>query len=136
MIERSFEPLKLFINVKFILPDHKGSFDETNSISLYLNQTLANQFQSFLLKSGIRLKKGYIFYLLKGKDIIRSLPKNKTVKSLNLRNNDTILVSYEEKQIKPQSKPPIPIEVPLEENLDTNRNLDRKDAIIYDEKAK
>ena len=136
MIERSFEPLKLFINVKFILPEHKGSFDETNSISLCLGQTLADQFQSFLLKSGIRLKKGYIFYLLKGKDIIRSLPKNKTVKSLNLRNNDTILVSYEEKQIKPQSKPPIPIEVPLEENLDTNRNLDRKDAIIYDEKAK
>ena len=133
--ERPLEPIKLFINVKFILPEHKGSFDD-KSISLYLNQNLLVQFKSFLLKSRIRLKKEYHFYLLKGKDIIRSLPKNTTVKSLNLQTNDTILVSYEEMQIKPQSKPPIPFEVTLEENLDSNSNLDGKDAITYVEKVK
>jgi len=49
--------MKLFINAKFILTEHKGSFDDGESISLYLTQTLAEQFKSFLLKSSIKLKK-------------------------------------------------------------------------------
>ena len=58
--ERPLEPIQLFINVKFILPEHNGS-DDKKSISLYLNQTLLAQFKSFLLKSRIRLKKNIIF---------------------------------------------------------------------------
>ena len=34
-------PIKLLINTKFILTEHKGSFDEGESISLCLTQTLA-----------------------------------------------------------------------------------------------
>jgi len=54
--ERTLEPMKLFINVKIILPEHKGSFDDGESISLYLTQTLAEKFISFLLKNKIMLK--------------------------------------------------------------------------------
>ena len=49
--------MKLLINAKFILTEHKGSFDDEESISLYLTQTLDEQFKSFLLKSNITLKK-------------------------------------------------------------------------------
>ena len=50
-------PMKLLINIKFILTEHKGSFDDGESISLYLTQTLSEKFKSFLLKSNNKLKK-------------------------------------------------------------------------------
>ena len=130
--KRPFESIKLFINVKFKLPEHKGNLDDTGSISLYLNQTLNEQFKSFLLKNNIKLKKReYYFYLIKGKDILKSLPKNQTIKNLNLQTNDIILVSYENIQIKPQLEPPVPYKVNPEENPDSQRELDKKNPIIY-----
>ena len=98
-VERKFYPIGTSINVKIILPGNLG-YKET--ISLNSNQTLNYQFKSFLLEKNTKLKKGYYFYLKKGKDIIQTLPKNKTVKDLNLLPNDIILVSYEKKQINSQ----------------------------------
>jgi len=130
--KKPFESIKLFINVKFILPEHKGNLGDTGSVSLYLTQTLNEQFKSFLLKNTIKLKKKeYYFYLIKEGDILKSLPKNQTVKKLNLQTNDIILVSYENKQIKPPLKPPIPIEVKTEENPDSQRKLDKTNPITY-----
>ena len=65
-------PMKLFINAKFILTEHKGSFDDEETISLYLTQTLVEQFKSFLLKSSIKLKNNYYFLYMKRK---KYLPK-------------------------------------------------------------
>ena len=62
---------------------------------------------------------------------MRSLPKNKKVRSLNLQNDDIILVSYEKKQIKSQLKPSIPIQVTSEENIKPNPKLAGQNAIIY-----
>ena len=97
-LERKFYPIQTSINVKIILP---GIFGYRESISLYYNQTLNKQFKSFLLKNSVKLKAGYYFYLKKEEKILKSLPKNKTVKELNLHPNDIILVTYE-KQIKSQ----------------------------------
>ena len=98
-LERKLYPIGTSINAKIILPENLG-YKET--ISLNYNQTLNDQFKSFLLEKNTKLKKGYYFYLKKDKDIIQSLPKNKTVKDLNLQPNDIILVSYEKKQINSQ----------------------------------
>ena len=92
--KREFEPIKLFIKLKFILPGTKGIFGNTESISLYLNETLNEQFKSFVLNNKIKCKKDYYFYLIKGKDILKRLPKKAIVKNLNLQSNDIILVSY------------------------------------------
>ena len=98
-LERKLYPIGTSINAKIILPENLGYKE---SITLNYNQTLNDQFKSFLLEKNIKLKKGYYFYLKKEEDIIQSLLKNKTVNELNLQPNDIILVSYEKKQINSQ----------------------------------
>ena len=61
--ERPLEPMKLYINVKLILPEDKGSFDDAERISLDLTQTLDAQFKAFLLKNSINLKKMIISFI-------------------------------------------------------------------------
>ena len=125
--KREFEPIKLFIKLKFILPGTKGTFGNTESISLYLNQTLNEQFKSFLLKNKIKCKKEYYFYLKKGKDIIKCLPKNTLVKNLNLQSNDIILVSYDKNLIKSS----VSNILTTEKMIIKNENLDKYSSIIY-----
>jgi len=132
--ERHLKPIAIFINAKIILP---GSIENDNeeSISLNINQTLNEQLKSFLLKKSIKLNKQYYCYLLKGKDILKSLPKNSLVKNLNLHHNDIILISYEKKQIKSQLKSTDSNELPSEENISykeqITEKLDKQTPIIH-----
>ena len=76
--KREFYPIHNSINVQIILPE--VNFGAIQSISLYCNQTLNEQFKLYLLKNNIILKKEYFFYLKKGKDILKILPKKKNSK--------------------------------------------------------
>ena len=132
--QRKFYEIQTSINVKIILPESnvKVNFDSIESISLYNNQNLNKQFKSYLLKNNIKLGKEYYFYLQKGEDIIRILPKNKKVKDLKLQPNDLIVVSYEKKQIKSQSVFSVTSLNTLEENINNNINSELKqNPIIY-----
>jgi hypothetical protein len=132
--ERHLKPITIFINAKIILPGSMGN-DNAENISLDLNQTLNKQLKYFLLKNNIRLNKQYYFYLIKGKDIFKSLPKNKIVKNLDLHNNDIILVSYDKKQIKSQLKSSASNKLTSEENISYNEKLseklDKQNPIIH-----
>ena len=79
---RKVYPIQQSINVKIILPDSEieVNFDAIESISLYNDQTLNKQFKSYLLKNNIKLKKEYFFYLKKGEDILKILPKKRKSK--------------------------------------------------------
>ena len=122
-LERKFYPNKNIIDVKIILPEN---FGYKESLSLYYYQTLNDQFKSFLLQKNVKLKKGYYFYLKKDEDIIQSLPRNKTVEDLNLQPNDTILVSYEKKQINSQIITSSSNIIPTREYISDIENLAEK----------
>jgi nicotinic acid mononucleotide adenylyltransferase len=132
--ERHLKPIEIFINAKIILPDSKGN-DNAESISLNINQTLNGQLKSFFLKKNIKLNKEYYLYLIKGNDILKSLPKNTTVKKLNLHYNDIILVSYEKKQIKNQLKSSNSNKLPSEGSISYDEKLtekfDKQNPIIH-----
>ena len=132
--ERHLKPITIFINAKIILPGSLGN-DNAESIALNLNQTLNEQLKSFLLKNNIKLNKQYYCYLIKGKDILKSLPKNTIVKNLNLHYNDIILVSYDKKQIKSQLKSSASNKLTSEENISYNEKLseklDKQNPIIH-----
>jgi len=137
--ETKFYPFQTSINVKIILPESNVkanfNFGET-TISLYYNKTLNEQFKSYLLTNKIKLKKEYYFYLKKGKEILESLPKNKTVKDLGLRPNDIIVASYKKKQMESPTKISVSILETLGENISNNINslelkLNKQNPIIY-----
>ena len=137
--ETKFYPFQTSINVKIILPESNVkanfNFGET-TISLYYNKTLNEQFKSYLLTNKIKLKKEYYFYLKKGKEILESLPKNKTVKDLGLRPNDIIVASYKKKQMESPTKISVSILETLGENISKNINslelkLNKQNPIIY-----
>ena len=134
--ERNLQPITKFINVKIILPGSMGN-DNAERISLFINQTLNGQLKSFFLKENIKINKNYYLYLIKGNDALKSLPKNKVVKNLNLQNNDIILVSYEKKQIKNQLKSSTSNKLPSEGSISYDEKLSEKDKqnpIIYTSK--
>ena len=52
--------------------------------------------RDFFLQHNINIKSNYLVYLKRKNQILRKLEKSKTIKSLNLKNNDLIVISYAE----------------------------------------
>ena len=65
-------------------------------IICYHDQILSKILSDFFLHHKINIKSKYLVYLNRKNQIIRKLEKSKTIKSLNLKNDDLIIISYAE----------------------------------------
>ena len=83
-----------------IIIDFDKSIEEilllNKQIICYHDQILSNLLRDLFLQHNINIKPNYLVYLKRKNQIIRKLEKLKTIKSLNLKNDDSIIISYAE----------------------------------------
>jgi len=65
-------------------------------IICYDDQILSKLLGDFFLQHNLNIKHNYLVYLKRKNQILRKLEKSETIKSLNLKNYDLIIISYAE----------------------------------------